>query len=113
MGPLQVKKNVFLGTVTIFCFRNLYVSILIHLAGLVLIVGALTLNTIFFSYLQYGTKIYSLFILFMTIILPYFINLLMELQYCHYLDILRIRYKLLNEYLETLVQETKFSSGKF
>ncbi|KAJ3665726.1 hypothetical protein Zmor_001207 [Zophobas morio] len=88
-------------------YKNLYVRIILHLVGLLLIVVTLTLDFVFFASLEYGDHIYSFFITFMTIILPYFINLLMELQYCHYLNILRIRYKLLNEYLETLVQETK------
>ncbi|XP_064213168.1 putative gustatory receptor 28a [Tribolium castaneum] len=91
-------------------FRHLYVNILIHLSGLVTIVATLTVTIIFFASYQYGTKTYSLFIVFMTVILPYFINLLMELQYCHYLNILRVRYQLLNEYLETLVQETNRTS---
>nr|CAL23154.2 gustatory receptor candidate 21 [Tribolium castaneum] len=91
-------------------YKHLYVNILIHLSGLVTIVATLTVTIIFFASYQYGTKTYSLFIVFMTVILPYFINLLMELQYCHYLNILRVRYQLLNEYLETLVQETNRTS---
>ncbi|XP_044267813.1 putative gustatory receptor 28a [Tribolium madens] len=94
-------------------YKQMYVSILIHLATLVTIVVTLTVNVIFFATFEYGTQVYSFFIMFMTCILPYFINLLMELQYCHYLNILRVRYKLLNEYLETLVQETQTLNGKF
>lgn len=96
-----------------FCFRNLYVYIIVHLGALVFIVGGLTLDVVLFAHYLYGTPIYSLFITIITIIFPYFINLLMELQYCHYLNILRIRYKLLNEYLETLVEETPSYQSKY
>ncbi|RZB38675.1 7tm 7 domain containing protein, partial [Asbolus verrucosus] len=92
-------------------YKNLYVGIIVHLVGLFFVVIILTLDFLFLASGIYGSEYYSLYITFMTIILPYFINLLMELQYCHYLNILRVRYKLLNEYLETLVQESETIPG--
>lgn len=113
LGSLQVSPpHNDLSVFEKYFYRNLYINIIMHLITLFLIVSMLTMNCVFFASLRYGTQLYSFSITFLTIILPYFINLLMELQYCHYLNILRIRYKLLNEYLETLVQETKTHSGK-
>ncbi|XP_068902808.1 putative gustatory receptor 28a [Tenebrio molitor] len=111
LGSLQVSPpHNDLSVFEKYFYRNLYINIIMHLITLFLIVSMLTMNCVFFASLRYGTQLYSFSITFLTIILPYFINLLMELQYCHYLNILRIRYKLLNEYLETLVQETKTHS---
>lgn len=97
-------------------YRVLHTKVVMHLSAMFFMMIGLIVLLICMSHVinDYDSwKLYTLFITFVTIILPHSIGLIMELQYGHYLNILRSRYQLLNEYLETLVDEHTPSEGTF